>query len=662
MRRKSELEAIKSFVDSTYNRFGNLLVLDVDKEYDPELNDLGYCFKFKDKESGHVVYKIVCSKIGVDRTDFRVMMHEYGHIYLGHMDGIHEDLDSSICNVFNNYRDDLIAEVNKNCGINFADKLIERVIDDPFLNHQIHNIAMDMEVNSSVLSKDDVEEMEKDISSVLPKTDEELLKYLQDHSVDPAFKKDLQDRLDKMQKESKIKLMIPERYGFPNDLTYVEYLMLIIKNLDKFVKMLVNIQMGGNGDTSQVTQQDIQNALNQFANMSPEYQKGYNDALNDIANGQVGKSMQQNQQGQQGQSGQPQQGQGQGQQGNQSGQEGQGGSQGGQSGQQGGQQGSGSSQSGGSGSAGSDYQKGYNDALNDIANGQVGSGQGMQGLSNLMNDLGITEDGDSSNSGDSSDNGKDGDGLRKESPYKGTRPRNDHRTDSRDEADNLRKLGKIRSKGGIGCGSNGGSEATREVDKNVDDVDMALKEVMQNFKSRVVKIDTKKDLMKLYNKGINRSVIAPTVSRKVTISSQPKIVYLIDISGSMDTRLVDRILKTIGHCMRKLNRGLKYDIITWNTGLGEHIRNVDPKKSVPRIHMGGGTSLARGIEYFRDNYKQDAILIVISDFEDYLEEWHRVEEGMPGYLLYGFNYGNSSYCDSDKINWKHMKIRKFSNR
>ncbi len=168
--------------------------------------------------------------------------------------------------------------------------------------------------------------------------------------------------------------------------------------------------------------------------------------------------------------------------------------------------------------------------------------------------------------------------------------------------------------------------------------------------------------MKLYNKGINRSVIAPTVSRKVTISSQPKIVYLIDISGSMDTRLVDRILKTIGHCMRKLNRGLKYDIITWNTGLGEHIKNVDPKKGVPKIHMGGGTRLAKGIEYFRDNYKQDAILIVISDFEDYLEEWNKVEENMPGYLLYGFNYGNSSYYDSDKIKWKHMKIRKFSNK
>ena len=674
MRTRSELEAIKSFVDSTYNRFGNLLILDVDKEYNPELNDLGYCFKFKDKDTGHVVYKIICSKIGIDRTDFRIMMHEYGHIYLGHMDGIHEDLDSSICNVFNNYRDELISEVNKNCGINFADKLIERVIDDPFLNHQIHNIAMDMEVNSSVLSKDDIEEMEKDITSILPKTDEELLKYLQDHSVDPVFKKDLQDRLDQMQKESKVKLIIPERFGFPNDLTYVEYLMLIIKNMDKFVKMLVNIQMGGNGDTSNVTQQDIQNALNQFANMSPEYQKGYNDAIKDYNNGQIGQGMQgqqqtgQNQQGQSGQ-GEPQQGQG-----NQDGQgmpgqgmPGQGNMPGGGGQQQSGQN-SGNSQPGGNGgskgSGQSDYQKGYNDALNDIANGQVGSSQGMQGLSNLMNDLGLTEDNNSDGTEGHDGDGKSGEGEKKESPYKGTRnsTRQDHNTDSRNEADNLRKLGKIRSKGGIGCGSNGGSEATREVDKNVDDVDMALKEVMLNFKSKVVKIDTKKDLMKLYNKGINRSVIAPTVSRKVTISSQPKIVYLIDISGSMDTRLVDRILKTIGHCMRKLNRGLKYDIITWNTGLGEHIKNIDPKKGVPRIHMGGGTSLARGIEYFRDNYKQDAILIVISDFEDYLEEWHKVEENMPGYLLYGFNYGNSSYYDSDKINWKHMKIRKFSNR
>lgn len=636
MKTRYELEAIKSFVDSTYSRLGNLLVLDVNKDYDPEKDELGYCFKFKDSESGRVVYKIVCRKTGIERTDFRVMMHEYGHIYLGHMDGIHEDLDAKICNVFDNYRDDLIAEINKNCGINFADKLIERVIDDPYLNHQIHNIAMDMEVNSAVLDKEDIELIEKDISSILPDTDEELVKYLMDHSIDESHKKELQDKLDKIKKESKIKLMIPERYGFPDDLTYVEYLMLMIKNLDKFVKMLVSIQMGGNGDTSQITQEDIQNALQQFANMSPEYQRGYNDAIQDYQNGQIGNSLQQNQQDQQGD------GSDQGQAGS------------GNSGNQQGQQNN--NQAGGSGSSGSDYEKGYNDALNDIANGNAGSSQGMQGLSNLLSDLGMTENQNSNNNGqEDSQNGE-----QTEQQGRGFNPR-DHETDSRKEADELRKLGKIKSNGGFGCGK-GTSDVTREVDKDVDAVDMALREVMLNYRSKVVKIDTKKDLMKLYNRGINRSVIAPTVSRNVTISQQPKIVYLIDISGSMNTTLVDRILKTIGICMKNLNRGLRYDIITWNTCLGEHIKDIDPKKGVPRIHMGGGTELAKGIEYFKKNYKQDAILVVISDFEDNLSEWHQVEENMPGYLLYGFNYGDNRYYDSNKINWKYMKIRKFNSR
>ena len=58
-----------------------------------------------------------------------------------------------------------------------------------------------------------------------------------------------------------------------------------------------------------------------------------------------------------------------------------------------------------------------------------------------------------------------------------------------------------------------------------DEVDMALDEVMLNYKSRVVKVDTKKDLMYLYNRGINRSVIAPTIRRKVTMSNEPTIVF-----------------------------------------------------------------------------------------------------------------------------------------
>lgn len=591
MRTKTELEIIKGFIDSTYNRLGNILLVNREKPFNPINPELGYCFKYTDDKG--TIYKIVCSSIGIDRTDFRIMMHEYGHIYLGHLDGIHEELDTRICNVFRDYRGELIDRINSECGIDFADKLIERVIDDPVLNHSLHNIAMDMEVNSKVLSKEDVEEMEMDISSVLPNYQEEYLKYIQDKTENEEEKKEIQKAIDKMRNEAKIKLIIPERYyldektPFPDGLTYPEYLILIIKHLDQFVKMLVSIKNGGNGDTSNITSQDIQ------------------DALNGGGSGQ-GNS--------------------------------------GSSGQESGDQGDGSSES------------------------------GMKGLSDLMEEMGMS-DGNSNSSSDKKDS--DGNGSeKKESPYKGKRgdgsgegedlngdknevggSHRDHGTDSRKEADEKRKLGYIRSGGGVGCSGSGTADATRLVEEQ-DEVDMALTEVFKNLRTKVIKMDTKKDMLYLYNRGINRSVISPTVKRKVTISTDPTIVYLIDISGSMDTRLVDRVLTTIAHKMKKLgNGGVKYNIITWNTDLGEHIKDIDPRKKVPRISMGGGTRLAKGIQYFKDNYSNDAILIIISDFEDYLEEWAEVEKGMSGYQMYGFNYGYNSYDQT----FQYIKVRHFKN-
>ena len=217
MRTKSELEIIKRFIDNTYCRFGNMLMVNTNKPFNPDCPELGYCFKYKSDDGRTIIYKIVCSKIGIEHTDFRIMMHEYGHIYLGHLDGIHEELDTQICNVFRDYRGELIERINRECGIDFAEKLIERVIDDPALNHSLHNIAMDMEVNSKVLSKEDVEEMEMDITSVLPKYQEELLKYAIDHTRDEDQKKGLEDALKKMENEAKIKLIVPERYYIAKD-------------------------------------------------------------------------------------------------------------------------------------------------------------------------------------------------------------------------------------------------------------------------------------------------------------------------------------------------------------------------------------------------------------------------------------------------------------
>ena len=664
-RRKAELDLVKSFVDGAYTRLGNVLYVDTSKEYSPEDPEsaLGYCFKHVDPVNGSVIYQIKCSRIGIENTDFRIMMHEYGHIYLGHLDGIHEELDSQIISVFNEHRGELIDKINENCGIDFADKLIERVIDDPILNHSLHNIAMDMEVNSKILSDDDINEMEMDITSILPKYQEKALEYLRDKAEDEEVRNAISDTLKKMEKEAKIKLILPGRYHlgkdssgnpipFPNELTYVEYLIMIIENLDQFVKMLVSINMGGNGDTSEITKEMVQKALQNYMNQqnqgkSDEYNQGFQDAMNDYRNGTPGQTQQQvNQQAQQGQSGQQ-----------------------GQGGQP--TSGSGSNQGQGQGGMNSqqlnDYNQGYRDGMNQAA--QSGGSSGMQSLNSLMGDCGMSPDGASSEG----EQGKDSDGqgsgsggryqgMRKDPTKQHGDGRMDHRTDSRDEADKKRELGKIQRAGGIGCGDSGGPDGVREVEKNVDPVEMALNEVMQNVKARVIKQEIKRDVMKLYNRGIIRSVIAPSVSKKVTVTVDPKIVYLIDVSGSMDTALIDRILKSIGKNMRKLNRGLKYDIITWSTCLGEHIKDIDPKKGVPRISSGGGTSMASGMQYFKEHYGPEAILIVISDFEDYLEEWHKVELTMPEYDLWGFNYGDDRWQDSSKIDWKNMKIRRFNKR
>lgn len=887
MKSRRELEIVKNFVDSTYTHFGNKLIVDTNKAYDPEHTKLGFCFKHIDPVTGGVVYKIDCSKIGIERTDFRIMMHEYAHIYLGHLDNVHEEIDVQICNAFRDHRQEIIQTIVENCGIeeSTANRLIERIIDDPQLNHEIHNIAMDMECNSSVLSKEDVEEMELDITSVLPKYEEELLKKAIDSAHSEDYKKALNDRLTQMESEAKVKLIIPERFyigkddagqpiPFPNDLSYVDYIVMIIMHIDQFVKMMVSIQMGGNGDTKDVTKEDIQNALNgmfqkmrqrmagnqqseayregykqalrdarqgkidpsqmkqdssaQLDGKSQEYkegfaqgvndtvnknfgsqefkqgyQDGYNDGMNNQnqsenqadqnqpgnqnqgqnSNQQSGDQGQEQTNGQQGQKSQDyqngyeagqrdaansQNSQDQGQQGQQSSQSGnQGQEQGEQQGQipnlpggknpmgtqtqpgqesnpgeqnsnsntqtsgngsgqteysngyndgktaaqnaidnaqnqgQGGQQGQSNQQGqsssqegnepGGSNNGGmsqemQDFNNGYQQALQDLANAQnQGQGQG-DGLSDLLKSMGVSSGGGMKSGqsgqqgvGGHSDSGtqehnkpdpgqKKGEGREQKdtlSPFEGlpgTKEDDvDHHSDSRKDADQKREVGQIQAGGGVGMGRGNGPDCVREVDKFADDVDMALTEVLNDVRSRVVKSTIQRDMMKLYNRGIVKSVIAPSLSRKISISTKPKLVFLIDVSGSMNTRLIDRILCTISRTLKKINRDLRYDIITWSDYLGEHIKNIDPRKPYPKISCGGGTEMAKGMLYFKEHYGPEAILVLISDFCDSLDQWHEVEKTMRNYSIWGFNYGDNRYSyRRGDWEWTYFKQRDFS--
>lgn len=620
-RDKKSLNSLKTFCDNSYSGiYGSKLFVNTEKQFDPMHTELGFCYKFTEPGTGRSVYQIECATLGIPDTDFRILMHEYGHIYLGHLDGIHEDLDRRICSLLLSRREELVADLNKRLGIDFADSLVDRVIDDPALNHSLHNIAMDMEVNSSVLSEEDIEEMEVDISSTYPKYGQELQKYLEENKdISEEDKKVLEDSVKKMDDAVKVKLILPSRYElsegvpFPDDLTYPDYLMLIVQHLDQFVKMLVSLKMG-KGLSGNIDLQDLQNVLNNperdWKNKSKEYKQGYQDALNEAKSGNSGKKE--------------------------------------------------NRPNSGSDSEKEDYDQGYQDAISDMTsgNGSQGSGDPLgKLLGEVLGNLSSPGGNDPS-----TDNNNLGPWKEKESHYterKNIRP--DHSNDSRTASDKVRKVGKIKAGGGIGCGDRGSADLSREVDRDVDAVDMALNEVIKNMRHRVIKLDTKKDLMRNYNRGIVRSVISPAVTRKVTISKEQKIVYLIDVSGSMDTKLVDRILKAIKRNMAHLSRGLKYDIIAWSTQLENHIMDIDPRRSVPRINSGGGTKIAAGIKFFKETYGPESTLIIISDFEDNLNEWNSVEKTMNNYLIYGFNYGTNRWgTNPGDVPWKNLRLKNFT--
>lgn len=541
---------LENFIKFSYGNFGNSLQV-FEYPYVPGY-PLGYCNKYSG--NGVTIYRVVHSPLGYPMTDKRIVAHEYGHITLGHLDGIHEELDGRIVWTLQNNRADLIEGLNKELGIDYADKLLNRVIDDPQLNHSLHNIAMDFEVNTKILSSEDIKEMEEDITKFTYESNPEYIelkkKYesidLDKVDKDPNLSdeekneiKKVKEAIEKELSSTKVKLMLPERYHlkdgspFPDNLTYAEYLILIIKNLDQFVKMLVSLKMGGTGDTSEVSDQDLQDALQ----------------------------------------------------------------------------------------------------------------NGMQSLDDLMGSAGMNPG--QGNSGDK---------------YKGIRPDSsgngqDHATESRDEADKKRESGTIRSVGGDGCSQDGGYAGWIDRTQTKDTVELAIEDVIKNFKKKVCGFELKRDILYLYNRGINRTIMAPTYHNRIRQTTNPKIVFLIDVSGSMDSDLVNRVLNSIAKKLKGIRKGLKYDIIAWSTRLCSHLKDLDPKKPVPSIRIGGGTRMALGIEYYGNNYNQDTVLVLISDFDDYLDEWEAVTDKMLGYDMYAFNYG---YRECTR-KFKNLKIKNFKN-
>lgn len=565
-RTRQHLENIKKFVEFSHGTSRNTLQVFCRGEWEKGGGDLAYCYKYRGPNQ--TVYRVEHWATGVEDLDFRILLHEYGHIYLGHLDEVYAELDREIYDLIESRREELADMINRECGIDFGEDLLERVLDDPSINHQIHNIAMDMEVNSKVLSPDDTKEISTELGRLTVKDQVEALDELIEGAKTKEEKESYRTIKDVLTAQEAVKLILPEDYHvpggdpFPDELSYTEYLIMIIQNLDQFVKMMASLSLRGTTSTEGITPEDIKGAL-----------------------------------------------------------------QGGQSG-------------------------GNCDGKNPGGQG------GIRDLDDLMESLGLSN-------GPSSEGEKEGDGKTPGSgaPGKGDpkdkdkdSTKKDHQSDAREEADQEREEAKRDGKKYSGRGLSGTAGTTLKITPS-DPIEMALESVIQEFKSKVVQWTTTRDLMWNWNRGINRTLLCPAYKSKVSVSTEPTVVFLIDVSGSMDSSLVNRCVGTIRRKMKKIRGGLKYNIITWSTQLEEHLRNLDPRRPAPNIRIGGGTSLAYGIKYFRDNYDKQALLIVISDLEDDLDEWSEQTSQMSGYTMYAFDYG---YRDNTgKV--KGMKIKHFKN-
>src|SRR5574344_16279 len=124
----------------------------------------------------------------------------------------------------------------------------------------------------------------------------------------------------------------------------------------------------------------------------------------------------------------------------------------------------------------------------------------------------------------------------------------------------------------------------------------------------------------LYNTNRNKynsGILIAKDTRQFEV--RPSDFYVIlDVSGSVDTAFVENISRMFNSFSK--NYGRHSRIIFWNTKLVQDVELSDKIKA----YAGGGTDIAKGIEYVAKKYlktKRNAKVFVISDFEDDMPAW-----------------------------------------
>lgn len=561
------------------------------------------------------VYNIFATDAANGLAKEQLMMHEAGHCVLQHFkDNWYKDMQASrqIKSKWPKFREHIEMEGNE-----------EDEISESFI-HMIRNITQDLEINGKYWpDPKDFEEVRERIS------DASLVRFITNANEEQleSIEKWMDEKPDEIHQFGRG--VYPADFGFPNGLTWMGYLHLILTQPNEFMEKL-------NEQVDEMQRQQAQQQQQQ---------------------GQNGQQQQGGQSGQQGQS----QGQGSSQAGGQqsgSGQQG-GNSQGGQQGNNSQQQNDGlnedqtsifdhKSKDGEGGNNGQDGQNGNQQGQSGNNGNQQGqNGQNRNGKDQNGNGKNDDKEQDEAGKGGKSKvkgdgkgkpqqgNGNDGNGNKmKASVIKANAQNGDKGNEiaqAMAQAAEDRKNAENGQQGAVAASGSGGDDAddwsapgdgestnlvdatpTMRLDRSV------LKFIEKNCIGKTVQRD-RQDPLYNYNRGKTSGGVMRTRITTVEEYRPGNLVALIDVSGSVDIELVKALLSEILKYKSKF--GTKSRIILWDTRL---VDDLPLKRSnLEAICCGGGTSIARGIKYAKEKYlksEQDK-LCVISDFEDCLGDW-----------------------------------------
>lgn len=125
----------------------------------------------------------------------------------------------------------------------------------------------------------------------------------------------------------------------------------------------------------------------------------------------------------------------------------------------------------------------------------------------------------------------------------------------------------------------------------------------------------KQDFLYKYNRG--KTNVLTNKTKTLEVHRPGNLIALVDVSGSVDVRLISSIIKEINNFKKVL--GKKSRIILWNVICAD---DVLLNKFNGEINAGGGTDISSGILYAKKYLKTSLDkLFIISDFEDNLSRW-----------------------------------------